>query len=134
MGYNNREQCLQFIRAQNANWSNVKIMVFDTPQVADKPYSERLEILQQSKILILIITLISIDILEHPILSVVKPIVCSNRDHMEAFFKQICKNQYAEGIILRDPTAWYYKRNFFLKKELLDEAIVMKVSSGQYKW
>jgi hypothetical protein len=49
MGYNNREKCVQFLHSTNAerDWKDVKIMIFDSPQVADKPYSQRLAFLQQ---------------------------------------------------------------------------------------
>jgi hypothetical protein len=48
MGYNQREKCDQFLQAETKNWKEVKIMIFDAPQVKDKPYAERLEYLKKS--------------------------------------------------------------------------------------
>jgi hypothetical protein len=50
MGYSGKEQCIQFLRTPNEkkNWDDVKIIIFDAPQAADKPYSQRLELLKQS--------------------------------------------------------------------------------------
>jgi hypothetical protein len=51
MGHNTRQKCIEFIQSknENRNWKDVKIMVFDAPQSTDKPYSQRLSILQSSK-------------------------------------------------------------------------------------
>jgi hypothetical protein len=35
--------------AKEKSWKEVKIMVFDAPQLTDKPYVQRLEYLDQSK-------------------------------------------------------------------------------------
>jgi hypothetical protein len=55
-------------------------------------------------------------------LAIVKPVVCQNRDHLESFFHHICKERpqetLAEGVILRDPKAWYFKSDSFLKKKV----------------
>jgi hypothetical protein len=71
-------------------------------------------------------------------LSVVEPITCQNRDHLEQYFSQLCISQptekRAEGVVLRDPTAWYYKRNTFFTKNALQPSVVMEISPGQYKW
>jgi hypothetical protein len=50
MGHGQRERCIEFIRNKNGqrNWKDVKIMIFDAPQATDKPYSQRLLMLQQS--------------------------------------------------------------------------------------
>jgi hypothetical protein len=54
------------------------------------------------------------------------------------YFNEICntrpKETRAEGIVLRDPKAWYYEKNAFLTKENLEETIVMKLESGKFKW
>jgi DNA ligase-1 len=50
MGYNNRQQCVEFLTTMvTRNWKSVKIMVFDAPQATDKSYAQRLELLRQSK-------------------------------------------------------------------------------------
>jgi hypothetical protein len=60
--------------------------------------------------------------LDHPILKVVSPIECKGRDHLNSFFNEICVNrpyaQRGEGVVLRDPKAWYFKEGSFLKKEV----------------
>ena len=69
----------------------------------------------------------------HSILSIIKPVVCSSKEHANAYFNQLCKDrpkeQRAEGIILRDPTAWYYKRNSFFKKEVNIQLVLSNVIS-----
>jgi hypothetical protein len=47
MGYNTRQKCLDFINASKRDWTDVKIMVFDSYQDMDKPYAERLATLKQ---------------------------------------------------------------------------------------
>jgi hypothetical protein len=48
MGYNRRNKCVEFLTKKEArNWNDVKIIVFDAPQAIDKPYEQRLNILQQ---------------------------------------------------------------------------------------
>jgi hypothetical protein len=50
MGYNNLNSCAEFFRTKNErNWKDVRIKVFDAPNAVDKPYRQRLELLQQSK-------------------------------------------------------------------------------------
>jgi hypothetical protein len=51
MGYNNREQCIKFLRSSYSkrDWKGVKILIFDAPGATDKPYSQRLELLQESE-------------------------------------------------------------------------------------
>jgi hypothetical protein len=50
MGHGKQQQCINFIRESNEtrSWKDVKIMVFDAPQATDKPYSQRLELLEKS--------------------------------------------------------------------------------------
>jgi hypothetical protein len=52
MGYNNVERCIQFLRTKsnNRNWKEAKIIIFDSPGATDKPYYERLNLLQNSKL------------------------------------------------------------------------------------
>jgi hypothetical protein len=63
MGYNNKERCVKFLHSnpENRNWEDVKIIAFDAPQVTDKPYSERLALLNQSNL-----TIFTIDFLRYP--------------------------------------------------------------------
>jgi hypothetical protein len=53
MGANNRQQCIKFLQTKenDRKWKNISIMIFDAPQVADKPYAQRLEYLKQSIVL-----------------------------------------------------------------------------------
>jgi hypothetical protein len=53
---------------------------------------------------------------DHTILKVVSSTPCQNARHFEQFFSDTAKDGKAEGIILRDPQAWYYKHNSFFKK------------------
>jgi hypothetical protein len=57
----------------------------------------------------------------HSILQVVQAVTCLNREHLDAFYTKICQerptDKYADGVVIRDPAAWYYKANsFFIKK------------------
>jgi hypothetical protein len=58
---------------------------------------------------------------------------CQNRQHFEAFVEQM-RSQGSEGVILRDPKAWYFKPDAFFKKDLLESTLVMKVEEGSYRW
>jgi hypothetical protein len=78
----------------------------------------------------------------HPILQIVKPITCKGKDHAEQYFQQVCQSQATDGIVLRDPSAWYYKKDsFFCKKVIISEfkltfvALCRRaaVESGQWK-
>ncbi len=51
----------------------------------------------------------------HPILSVVSPTLCRSPEHVEQYFHEM---RAAEGIIVRNPSSWYYKENSFLKIEV----------------
>jgi hypothetical protein len=77
-------------------------MAFDAPQERDKSYMERWDYLQRG---------ITTD---HPIVSLVKPTLCNSRQHFNDYFKQSSSN----GIILRNPTAWYFEKNSFFKKQV----------------
>jgi hypothetical protein len=59
---------------------------------------------------------------DHPIVSIVKPVQCQHRDHFNSFFNEICRDRpkelQAEGVVLRDPTAWYFKTDSFFKKKV----------------
>jgi hypothetical protein len=48
----NRQHCVTFLTTPDTakNWKDVKIIVYDAPQMTDKPYSQRLQMLQSSKI------------------------------------------------------------------------------------
>jgi hypothetical protein len=56
MVYNNSQQYADFLQAKydNRKWNEVKIMIFDAPQAMDLPYSQRLDILQQSNCLFIL--------------------------------------------------------------------------------
>jgi hypothetical protein len=119
MGYNNRQKCVDFLntRSEYRNWEDVKIILFDAPQATDKPYTQRLEIQKQCKFLQLLVLIISAIPKDHRSLSVVKPILCHSRDHLMEYYNQICKerpmDKRAEGVVLRDPNAWYFKADAF---------------------
>jgi DNA ligase-1 len=51
MGYNEKQQCIDFVqtRDEKLNWEDVKIMIFDAPQAPDQPYYQRLDLLRKSK-------------------------------------------------------------------------------------
>jgi hypothetical protein len=57
-------------------------------------------------------------------LSIVNPIPCNNTEHLTSFFNSICKERpqetRAEGVVLRDPTAWYYQPSSFHTKRVCD--------------
>jgi hypothetical protein len=57
MGYNNKQECIDFVQTSESqrNWKDVKIMIFDAPQSTDKPYSQRLELLQKSTFFLFIV-------------------------------------------------------------------------------
>jgi hypothetical protein len=65
-------------------------------------------------------------------LAVVEPIVCQGREHLEKYFHQQCINpeakKYAEGIVLRDPNAWYFKKYAFFTKKVCIQAIEIESS------
>jgi hypothetical protein len=122
MGYNNANKCIQFLQSNQSDWTNVKILVFDTPQLVDKPYSERWNFLQQSNyfdVIFLIYTGIPVN---HPVLSLVPFKICKSRQDLDNYFTSICKDRpterQAEGIVLKDPTAWYFKVNSFFTREV----------------
>jgi hypothetical protein len=64
----------------------------------------------------------------HPILTLVKPVICQSRDHFNRFFNKLCVERpldvRAEGIVLRDPNAWYFQRNTFFQKEVNNSDIL----------
>ena len=124
MGYNNHLKCIGFLHQKKQDWTNVKIIVFDVPQSAEYPYSKRLQILQQSLECFKHIILIHFNSgipSNHSILEVVSPIVCQGRQHLETYFNKLCltpKSPQSEGVILRNPSSWYFEKNSFLKKEV----------------
>jgi DNA ligase-1 len=106
MGPNNRHKCEEFIlNSNNRDWSKVKIVAFDSPQVTDMPYTERLRTLQNG---------ISPT---HNLLSVVSPLTCQSRQHLDSFHQQVTERG-GEGVILRKPGAWYFAKDSFMKKEV----------------
>jgi DNA ligase-1 len=85
------------------DWAKLKIIAFDAPQLLDEPYSTRLTTLRQA---------IPSD---HPVISIVTPIPCKSRSHLEEFFTQLSAKG-SEGVIVRNPTATYFESNSFYKK------------------
>jgi len=83
-------------------------------------YSERLEVLKTA-----IPT-------SHSILNVVSPVICEGREHFLNEFKNISK--FSEGIILRNPKAWYFEKDGFFKKDILVKTPVMQLDYGNFKW
>ena len=66
-----------------------------------------------------VLYLIVLDIVQdHPILKVVNPIKCQSEQHFDEFFQQCTKDGKSEGIVLRDPKAWYYESNSFFTKKV----------------
>jgi hypothetical protein len=59
-----------------------------------------------------------IDITPNATLSVVEAVKCTSRDHFNRFFNSITKEREGEGVILRDPKAWYYQKNSFYHKQV----------------
>jgi DNA ligase-1 len=106
MGYNNKVKCIEFLKAPVKDWSQAKIMIFDAPQEVDQPYSARINNLEH--------TIPS----SHSILKVAAFVECKDKQHMNTFFAEVCAKG-AEGIVLRDPSAWYFKPESFLKKTVL---------------
>jgi hypothetical protein len=110
MGYNKQHQCQEFLMKEERNWKEVKIVAFDAPQMTDKPYSERLAYLRQNIVQ------------NHSILSVIQTTMCQGKDHMQAFFQQLCIERpierQANGIVLRDPAAWYFQSNAFFTQKV----------------
>jgi hypothetical protein len=122
MGHGNRDQCVDFIKQEDRNWNSIKILIFDAPQETDVPYSKRLKLLEQRTFYCFPNwTLIGIS-KDHPILSLVKPTKCESEYHLESIFNTMCVEQppekRAEGIVLRDPNAWYFMPGSFLTKKV----------------
>jgi hypothetical protein len=46
MGPNKRNDCIPFLKGKMDDWTNVKIMIFDAPNAMDRPYSERIRLIQ----------------------------------------------------------------------------------------
>jgi hypothetical protein len=122
MGYNKpKSEYTKFLKDPQRDWRNASIMVFDAPQDMDKPYNERIKTLQQgyynTNFHLYFIGIPD----QHPILRVISPIECTNKNHVASFFKEICvdrpEDKRAEGLVLRKPT-WYFGKNGFLKKEV----------------
>jgi len=109
-----------FLKNPNKDWKKVKIIAFDAPHVGDKPYIERLSLLERSIPK------------NHPILSVVSFIQCRDKLHFEEYFKKNC--EFSEGVILRDPNAWYFSVDSFFQKNYFVESTVMQLGSGKFKW
>jgi hypothetical protein len=53
---------------------------------------------------------------KYSVLQVITPLTCQSRDHFEEFCSQKAKEQ-AEGVIVRNPKAWYFKKDSFFKKK-----------------
>jgi hypothetical protein len=57
---------------------------------------------------------------------------------LNTFFKEITLDRPQEiraaGVVLRDPSAWYFKKNSFITKKASDKTTVMRVAQGQFKW
>jgi hypothetical protein len=52
MGYNNLDRCVDFLQkpAEQRNWQDVKIFIFDAPQATEKSYVQRLQMLHTSTV------------------------------------------------------------------------------------
>jgi hypothetical protein len=62
--------------------------------------------------------LIRIDIAnEHPVLTVVNTVQCNEREDFGRLFDKL-RDRQAEGIVLRDPNAWYFKQDSFFTKSV----------------
>jgi hypothetical protein len=57
----------------------------------------------------------------HPLLSVVSPVICTNSQRVDEFYAEI-KNRSGEGIVLRDPKAWYFAKDSFLSEKVCRHA------------
>jgi hypothetical protein len=136
MGYNKREDCIRFLNSPNEtkDWNTVKIMIFDAPQSPDLSYSQRLELLKQSKPNQDLNNCLDIPS-QHPVLTLVTTTICQDRKHAESFFDRLCKERSvdtrAEGIVLRDPSAWYYQANAFFSKKVTNIIINLYISIRQ---
>jgi hypothetical protein len=53
---------------------------------------------------------------------VVKPIVCKDKDHFTRVFNTLGVDRgngtRPEGVVVRDPNAWYYKSDSFYTKKV----------------
>jgi hypothetical protein len=126
MGHNTLDECQKLVSLNLVNWSKAKIVVFDVPNMVDNPYKERLKKLTQSNQFYLFLTNLDISV-AHPLLAVVDPVMCTDRQHFDRFFNEVCQNrpviQRGEGIVLRDPNAWYFQKDSFFVKEVLSNFI-----------
>jgi hypothetical protein len=75
--------------------------------------------------------------LDHSILRVVSPIVCQGREHFSSFLNEICEkrpiDQRGEGVILRDPRSWYFKKDSFFHKNVSKLVIDVFTTSSLLK-
>jgi hypothetical protein len=69
---------------------------------------------------------------------VITPTPCQSKEDLERYFNSICieqsKGRRAAGVVIRDPNAWYFQENAFFIKKPFGESIIMKESSGSFKW
>jgi ATP-dependent DNA ligase len=111
-------KCINLVLSNSKQWDGVKIIAFDAPLAVDKTYEERLQILRQS-----------IPI-QHPVLAVVEPVVCKDKNHFQNFYNEMCTAS-TEGVVLRDPKAWYFKQDSFFKKDVgrnCDESYILSAT------
>jgi hypothetical protein len=120
MGHYSRQKCIDFIRTTKPrDWKGVEVIAFDAPQATDKPYSDRLKLLQESKYTFYLKVMIIAIPSNHPVISLVKPITCQSRTHLEEVFNDLFNsNEKAQGIVVRDPKAWYFQPNTFYTKNV----------------
>lgn len=115
MGYNKKSECITFANRTQNDWTNLKIIIFDTPK-SDKPYIQRLQLLKESMELFTLFTYSDIPV-NHSILTLISAIKCEDKHHFNAFFTKITSFG-GEGVVLRKPLACYYEKGCFLKKEV----------------
>jgi hypothetical protein len=115
---------LEFLQTSH-DWKDVRIAVFDAPQIPEQKYTQRLQYLEKrTQLLQELLTLTGLA-KDHPILSMVKPIVCQNEGHLNAYFQQLSQEDpTAEEVVLRDPSAWYFHPDSFFIKKVLPSSLL----------
>jgi hypothetical protein len=74
----------------------------------------------------------------HSILEVVNTIECSGPRHLQSFFEDTTihrtVNERGQGIIVRNPKAWYFEKDSFYKREFSEETILLSLGAKNFKW